>query len=82
MLPSLNLNPSFANLAALHGLGGGFPHSVRPIGTPIYQAPVGAPMTSPMPGQALGQMPMQAPQGNLANLRALMQLLGQRPSQL
>lgn len=81
MVPSLNFNPSFANLAALRNLRG-LPHPVGgPISRPIVQ---GSPM--PMPGAAPGMpaqapMPMQAPQGNLANLRALMQMFGRQPSQ-
>jgi len=88
MLPGLNFNPSFANLAALHGLGGGFPHPVggpvRPIGSPIY------PGTNPgwggLPGMG-GGLPPMAPQnpampmntmGNgMYNLQAIAQLLGQ-----
>lgn len=82
MIPSLNFNPSFANLAALHGLGGGMPHPIRPVAAmpwPMQGATAGLPMqagsataTAPMPG-----MPMQ-PQGNLANLNALMQLFGRQ----
>ncbi len=94
MLPNVNFNPSFANLAALHGLGGGMPHpggSVGPISRPIYSpvsnAPMPGPMPNgPMPGQMPGypgmpmqpMMPGQMPQGNLSNLHVLMQLLGQQ----
>lgn len=91
MLPGLNFNPNFANLAALHGLTGGMPH---PIGMPVGARPITyggqPPMPGPMPvysglpGQRTA--PMQAPaqnfggmpQGNLGNLDALMQLFGRR----
>lgn len=101
MLPNVNFNPSFANLAALRGLGG-MSHPIRPIGMPMpWQPPPTAPMTGggapPMPGPAQGYtgippqqmtpmlpgaqpsspMPGPMPGGNLSNLRALMQLLGQ-----
>jgi hypothetical protein len=96
MIPNVNFNPSFANLAALHGLGGGMPHPIR-VGAPIQsgippaippssptmwggQPPTGGLMTGAtpgMPGQMPG-MPGPAQQGNLGNLQALMQLLGQR----
>lgn len=54
MLPSLNFNPSFANLAALHGMGG-MPHPIMP-GAPPMQGPTPPMPVAPMPGQ----MPMGA----------------------
>lgn len=47
MLPGLNFNPSFANLSALHGMGGPIPHPIRPGIENPWQ---GAPMPGPMPG--------------------------------
>lgn len=89
MLPGLNFNPSFANLAALHGLGG-MPHPIRPVAPisfgPQIEAPsqMGAPGCPAMAPQQ-PQMPMQSPYGvpavqagHLNNLRAILQLLGQR----
>lgn len=83
MITNVNLNPSFSNLAALHGLGGR-PRPVgpvAPIGVGGYDPSggVGLPMQQPqgMPMQQTG-MPMQQPQGNVGNLRALMQMLGVR----
>lgn len=75
-MPATNFNPSFANLAALHGLGGNFPHPIRPIGVPMHQ-PIWNPYSA-LPAQMAVQNPMQVPQGNLTNLNAIMQLLGQR----
>lgn len=83
--------PSFANLAALHGFGGGIPHPIRPIiGDPMLgSSPIGAttngdlPVESPISAQSYPTAPAQpgmpmSPYGNLSNLHALMQLLRQR----
>lgn len=100
MLPNLNFNPNFGNLAALRNLGG-VPHAAGPIGpisTPMSYTPP-TPMPGPMPGMPgpLPGVPMSGPapsysglpapatapmgglpQGNLGNLRALMQLFGRQ----
>lgn len=89
MLPALNFNPSFANLAALHGLGG-MPHPIRPVAPISFGPQMEVPSQMAAPGYPAmaaqqPQMPMQSPYGppagqagNLNNLRAILQLLGQR----
>jgi hypothetical protein len=94
MIPNVNFNPSFANLTALRGLGMphpagpiGAPPQVPMPTSALPQTSFGVPPQAPMqqapiypgmPAQPGGVMPGPMPQGNLGNLQALIQLLGQR----
>ena len=90
MVPNVNFDPSFTNLAALRNLGG-MPHPAGPplsrpmsFGPPPMTGPMpgGAPIYSGLPAQQYAMqppaMPGQFPQGNLSNLHALMQILGRQ----